>query len=165
MSYIIYVRQHTGDIHMAHTFFAVYVHIVFSTKNRRRLLDAQVEPRIHAYLAAAVNKSGCKTITVGGCPDHVHMLVGLDQQVAAADLIKEVKRQSSLWAKEEFPTMAEFSWQEGYAAFSVSYSNLTRVRAYIHRQAEHHKKMDWETELRGLLKKHGIAFDERFFLG
>jgi len=149
---------------MAHTFFAVYVHIVFSTKNRHRFLDAQIEPRMHAYLAAAVNKTGCKTITIGGCPDHIHMLVGLDQQIAPANLIKEVKRQSSIWAKDEL-RMPEFSWQEGYAAFSVSYSNLTRVRTYVQSQNDHHKKMGWETELRGLLKKHGIAFDERFFLG
>ena len=118
---------------MAHTFFAVYAHIVFSTKNRRRFLDAPIDEKVHAYLGAAVNASGCRAVTVGGCPDHVHMLAGLNQKIAPADLIKEVKRQSSVWIKEEFPDLAEFSWQEGYAAFSVSFSNLSRVRAYIPR--------------------------------
>ena len=149
---------------MPHSFFAVYVHLVFSTKNRRPFFTPEIEPRVHAYLAGAVREGGGESLTVGGCADHIHMLIGLPPKTAPADVIKEVKRQSSIWVKKELAAFHDFSWREGYAAFSVSYSNPSRIRSCIQNQQEHHKKMDWEAELRALLRKHWIVFEERYLV-
>jgi len=150
---------------LAHTYFAVHVHLVFATKNRRPWLSPEVRAGMFAYLASAIRDHGAKAHVVGGYVDHVHALVSPDSGVVVPDLVKEVKRTSSAWSKKQWPSCEDFAWQDGYGAFSVSHSNLGRVRAYIENQEAHHEKRTFAEEYRALLTRHGFKFDERFYLG
>jgi REP element-mobilizing transposase RayT len=101
-------------------------------------------------------------VIVGGVADHVHSLANQARTITLADWVKELKRASSLWAKEKSPQWDLFQWQSGYGAFSVSQSQRDIVRKYIEQQEEHHRKLSFQDELRTLLKKHEIAFDEQY---
>jgi REP element-mobilizing transposase RayT len=149
---------------MGHTYYAVHEHIVFSTKHRQRILDKGIQAELFPYLAAAVRNQGCKCLIVGGRPEHVHILAGMSPTLLTAELVKEIKRTSSIWIKGKGDEYRQFNWQVGYGAFSVSYSNITGVRDYIANQDAHHHEMTWEQEFRGLLERHGIEFDERYYL-
>jgi len=150
---------------MAHTYFAVHVHLVFATKNRKPWLSPEVRGGVCAYLATAIRDHGAKAHIVGGHDDHVHALVSPESGVLVRDIVKEIKRTSSAWAKKKWSSCEEFAWQDGYGAFSVSQSNLGRVRKYIENQDAHHEKRTFAEEYRALLTRHGFAFDERFYLG
>lgn len=148
---------------MSQSLSAVYLHLVFSTKDRRSFLkDADVRSTTHDYLGGIARDLDCSPIQVGGVEDHVHLLCRMGRQATQADLIKELKRASSIWIKSRWPGMTEFSWQGGYAAFSVSVSNLEKVKDYVVRQEEHHQKVDFRSELLAMLKKHGLPWDERY---
>jgi REP element-mobilizing transposase RayT len=148
---------------MPQSLSAVYVHLAFSTKDRRAFLrDRTVREALHSYLGAISKRIECPPIRVAGTEDHVHVLARLARTTTQADRVKEVKRVSSLWMKEQGPEYVGFQWQGGYACFSVSQSKLLQVEEYIARQEEHHRKRTFQDELRELLQKHHIEFDERF---
>jgi REP element-mobilizing transposase RayT len=141
----------------------VLVHIVFSTKERRASLqndDLRVE--MHRYLAGVCKTLECPAVIVGGATDHVHLLASQSRTIALAEWVKEMKRASSLWAKKRSTQWELFQWQAGYAAFSVSQSQKGRVQEYISSQESHHRQISFQDELRQLMKKHEIAFDERY---
>lgn len=141
----------------------IWLHIVFSTKERRPFLDNdQIRNEMHAYLAKICDNLGCPSAKTGGTGDHVHILCLLNKTTPCADLIKEIKRPSSTWAKTKHPNLATFAWQNGYGAFSVSQSAVPDVKQYIERQPEHHKTMTFQDEFRKLLEFHGIEYNERY---
>ena len=117
---------------------------------------------MHVYLAEMLRSHGCETLIVGGMEDHTHSLFALPRTAAIAGVVKEVKRTSSGWIKEAWPKLAKFHWQGGYAAFSVSQSNLEDVIRYIENQEEHHKRVTFQDEYRAFLKAYGIDYDERY---
>ena len=148
---------------MPQSLSAVYVHLVFSTKERRPFLrDNAVRDNAHAYLGGISKQLECPPIRIGGVEDHVRILARLGRTITQADWVKELKRASNLWLKEKGREWTDFQWQAGYACFSVSQSNLTQVIDYITRQEEHHHKATFQDELRALLHKHEIEFDERY---
>jgi REP element-mobilizing transposase RayT len=100
--------------------------------------------------------------TVGGVEDHVHLLVSLKTTDAPADLVRELKKASSVWAAEKHETL--FAWQEGYSIFSVSWTHVPNVRHYIANQEEHHRKTPFAEELAKLLAKNGVKYDPRYLL-
>lgn len=152
-----------ASAHMAQSLSAIYLHLVFSTKDRRPFFkDAGVRYEMHAILGGIAQSLDCVPLEVGGVEDHVHLLVRLPKTVTVADVVKELKRNSNVWVKEKVPLLKDFSWQGGYAAFSVSVSNIEAVRQYIQNQEEHHKKTDFKDELRALLKRHVVEWDERY---
>ena len=102
-----------------------------------------------------------KLIAAGGMPDHVHLLVSLGRTVAVADALRVVKSNSSGWLHEEIG-LKEFHWQDGYGAFAVSYSNVDQVKAYLAKQADHHRRMTFQDEFRELLRRHELEWDERY---
>jgi putative transposase len=141
----------------------VLVHIVFSTKERRALLQSRdLRMEMHRYLAGISANLECPAIIVGGSIDHVHVLANQSRILALAEWVKELKRASSLWAKTKSPQWDLFQWQGGYGAFSVSQSQKGRVREYVDSQEAHHRRLSFQDELRQLFKKHEIAFDERY---
>jgi REP-associated tyrosine transposase len=140
----------------------VIVHIAFSTKNREPFLDLDVRPRMHAYLATICRDLGAELVRVGGVADHVHVVVTLPRTVSQAQLVEQMKKASSKWIKQLDPRYRPFSWQRGYAAFSVSPSQLEAVLQYIEAQQEHHRTHTFQEEYRELLRRHGIDFDERY---
>lgn len=148
---------------MAQSLSAVYIHLVFSTKTRRPFLrDKRVRGELHSYLGGISRQLECPPIRNGGVEDHVHILAQLGRTITQADWAKELKRVSSAWLKEKHGELGEFQWQGGYAAFSVSRSNLEQVMEYISVQEEHHHKMTLEDEIRALFHKHDVEFDERY---
>jgi len=149
---------------MGHAYYCCYEHICFSTKHRVHMLDGEIRPRVCAFLAEVSRKLECPCLVAGGQDDHVHLLVRKSSQVLTPDLIKEVKRVSSTWIKEQGRQYRGFAWQQGYGAFSVSVSMLERVQRYIATQEQHHKRRSWDAEFRDLLVHHKIEFDERYYL-
>ena len=101
------------------------------------------------------------TAIVGGVEDHIHLLARFGRTITHADWVKELKRVSNLWLKEE-GGLTNFEWQAGYADFSVSQSNLEQVKSYIANQEQHHRKMSFQDEVRALLTKHEMEWDERY---
>lgn len=141
----------------------IYLHVVFSTKDRRPYLrDGQLRKRLHAYLAGIFNNQGCPAVVVGGAEDHVHALCRFGKNIAVATLLRELKRDSSKWIKEQDPRLRGFHWQAGYGAFSVSPSHVETLKQYIANQEEHHRRESFQDEFRRLCRKYGIDIDERY---
>jgi REP element-mobilizing transposase RayT len=118
----------------------IYLHIVFSTKERRPFLqDSTIRERMHVYLKGICDKQDCQSLKVGGVEDHVHIACRLAKTMDVSSLIKALKQGSSIWVKSEFPVLSAFHWQNGYGAFSVSPSHLPGLKQYIDNQEEHHR--------------------------
>jgi putative transposase len=148
---------------MPQSFSAVYLHLVFSTKNRIPFLNSsEIRAEMHTYLGGISNQIGAPSLLVGGTEDHIHALCRLGRSLPFSELVKELKRVSSIWIKKKAPDLSEFSWQSGYGMFSVSPSNIDAVRAYIGAQEAHHRSLTFQEEFRLILKKHGIEWDERY---
>src|SRR5690348_16437783 len=132
---------------MPQSLSAVYIHLVFSTKDRRpSLRDGTVREGLHSYLWSVSKQLECPTILVGGVEDHVHLLERFGRTITQAEWVKELKRVSNHWLKEQGSDYRDFEWQGGYADFSVSQSSLEQVKDYIARQEEHHEKMSFQDE-------------------
>ena len=140
----------------------VYLHAVFSTKNRESLLLDDWRDELFHVLGGTANNLGCQSLIVGGTSDHVHMLFQLSRTITIADAIGKIKSTTSLWVNQHHPTPASFHWQAGYAAFSVSQSSVSAVREYIHNQPKHHAKQSFQDELREWLRRYEIEWDERY---
>ncbi len=148
---------------MPQSLVQVYVHIVFSTKERRPFLqDKEFRDRTHAYLAKTCHNQGSPSLKVGGVEDHVHILCRLAKVSSISHLLQELKRESSKFVKGLAPAFKGFYWQSGYGAFSVSPSELGDLIAYIENQEQHHKHESFKNEFRHLCKKHGVEIDERY---
>jgi putative transposase len=148
---------------MPQSFSAVYILLIFSTKGRRPFLsDRALRERSHAELGGISKRLECAPLLTGGVEDHVHQLARFGRTLSIADWVKELKSASNLWLKEQSDVFAGFEWQAGYAAFSVSASNLDQVMKYIANQEEHHRRMTFQDDLRELLKRHGMEWDERY---
>lgn len=147
---------------MSHSLSKVYLHIVFSTKNREPWLRPDLLSEVHRYLGGTSAHHGCPAVCVGGVEDHVHMLCLLGRTISQANLLAELKRGSSKWIKERFEGMAGFAWQNGYGAFSIGHSQVEQVKRYIGGQAEHHRKADFRDEFIALLRKYDVEYDERY---
>jgi putative transposase len=141
----------------------IYLHIVFSTKNRRKYLQAKpLRTKTHAYLAGICKNLESPALIVGGVEDHVHLFCRLSKNIAAAVFLRELKRDSSKWIKTESPDLAEFHWQAGYGVFSVGASQVDALKNYIANQEAHHQKETFQDEFRRLCGVYGVAIDERY---
>ena len=140
----------------------ILIHLVFSTKNRERVLTPGIQIELHPYLAGILDNIQCPSLQVGGVEDHVHLLFGLSRTRTVAEVVETVKTSSSKWIKTKDAMLADFHWQSGYGAFSVSRSDADTVVAYIRNQEQHHQKMTFQDEYRRLLERYQVAFDERY---
>ncbi len=147
---------------MPQSFTSLHVHVVFSTKNRAPLITPDLQPRLYEYLGGILRSQGCRLLAAGGTPDHVHLLVSLSKQMSVSEAVRLIKSNASKWVHETFPERRDFAWQAGYGAFSVSFSNLERVKHYLAHQAEHHRTRTFQEEFVALLRRHRIEFDERY---
>ncbi len=148
---------------MPQSLVQIYVHIVFSTKDRTPFLhDPTFCDRLHAYMAGICKNQDCPSQRVGGVEDHVHILCRLSKTLDVSALIRELKRDSSKWVKDENPELADFYWQNGYGAFSVSPSHVEALIEYIANQVEHHRHESFQDEFRRLCQKYGLEIDERY---
>ena len=116
---------------MPHSYTSIIVHVVFSTKDRKPLLDTTLEERLYPYLGGILRELGGKLIAVNGVEDHLHLLAAMKTSMSVAEIDGKVKGSSSKWIHETFPDRSRFEWQRGYAAFSVSESQVSRVERYL----------------------------------
>ena len=148
---------------MAQSLSKVLLHAVFSTKDREPFLrECVLREELFRYFAGILTKLECQVMIAGGVEDHVHLLFALSRTNCIADVIKELKRGSSLWLKGKSPTLANFAWQHGYGVFSIGYSQRDAVCAYIVGQDEHHRRISFQDEFRELLRRYEVEFDERY---
>ena len=146
---------------MPQSLAAVYIHLVFATKNRYPFLtDAPLRADLHGYLAGTSTGLDCPALEIGGVADHVHLLARLGRGRTLADWVKELKRASTVWLHGR--GLSDFSWQAGYGAFSVSASQLDKARHYIAGQEAHHRQTTFQDEFRALLRVHEVEWDERY---
>lgn len=139
-----------------------YIHIVFSTKNRQRLIIQPIESELYRYLGGICNNLECNVIKIGGYTDHVHILCMLSKKITLMQLVKEIKGSSSKWIKSKGEDYKDFYWQDGYGAFSVKPSEVNTVDAYISNQHRHHSRKTFQDEYRAFLEEYSVAYDERY---
>lgn len=141
---------------MTHTLTKLHYHCIFTTKHRRPTLTDDIRARVYGYIRGILAEHNAKLIAVGGITDHVHLFVELPPALAVADAMRLVKTNSSKWLRESFPAHADFRWQRGYAAFTVSRSAADEVVRYIEDQKSHHRVRTFDEEYRAFLERHGL---------
>lgn len=139
-----------------------YIHIVFSVKGRKELIDSHIRPALFAYLAGICAQNNCHAVVVGGYLDHVHILCKLSKNISLKNFLRELKAASSKWMKSQDLKYADFSWQGGYGAFSVGPNELERVKDYIFNQESHHQKKSFREEYLELLDSHDVDYDLQY---
>ena len=146
---------------MAQTLVCLRVHVVFSTKDRRPMITAEVEPELYAYMAGTAKNLDSHCLAAGGTTNHVHLLISQSKNMALSRLMEEIKKSSSKWIKTKETALRTFGCQDGYGAFTIGQSQVEALQHYIAGQKERHKKLTFEQELVALLNKYGVQYDER----
>jgi putative transposase len=147
---------------LSHTYFQNVMHVVFSTKDRRRIIPPDMKERLWSYTAGICKRQNIFVHAIGGVEDHIHLLLQFPATIAVSEAIKKIKANSSGWLADE---IGKFAWQAGYGAFGVSKSNIASVVKYIKNQEQHHRNMTFEQEFVAMLEKHGIEYDSRYVFG
>lgn len=147
---------------MSQSFTNLLYHLVFSTKDRRPLITLDYQPRLYQYIGGTIRGLGGDALGVNGTEDHVHVLARLRPDKSLSDVLRDLKAGASGWMHDVFPRLADFSWQRGYGAFSVSQSNLQQVQRYLREQKEHHQRISFRDEFIQFLRANEIEFDERY---
>jgi len=146
---------------MPTTHLSLHYHIVFSTKDRQPFITDSWRSRPHQYLGGLIHAADGIPESIGGVSDHVHLLVGLRATHQLASFVQDIKQSSSRWIHETIG-VKNFSWQPGYAAFTVSASNREAVKDYIANQVSHHRSKTFQEEYLAFLQKHRVEYDEKF---
>ena len=147
---------------MANTFSPIYIQTVFAVSNRQSLIKPEFKEDIYKYVTGIVKNQGQKLIAINGVADHVHLLIGLRPAMALADLVREIKADSTNFINKKKWIRGRFSWQEGYGAFSYGHSQLDTIIRYIQNQEQHHKRSSFKNEYLTLLRRFDIAFEEKY---
>lgn len=138
------------------------MHVVFSTKYRSHSLRREFRERLYEYMGGIARRLKGHLIEIGGVEDHVHLLIAIPPTLALSDAIRDIKAGASKWLNELPENTSPFEWQKGYAAFTVSYSQIESVRRYLQSQEEHHHRQTFEEEYVAFLRRHEIEFDPKF---
>jgi putative transposase len=141
------------------------MHYVFSTKDRSKIITPELKERLWPYIGGIARENKMRALAVGGTADHVHILLSIPSATPIAKAIQLIKGNSSKWISDTFPGLGDFAWQEGYGAFSISVSGIDETIAYIQSQDEHHRRRTFQEEFLAFLRKHNIAYDERYIRG
>ena len=147
---------------MANTFSQIYIQTVFAVSGRLSLVTSDFKEELHKYITGIVTKQGQKLIRINGMPDHLHILIGLKPAKALADLVRDIKSDSSEWINKKHLARGKFAWQEGYGAFSYGHSQLDTIVRYIENQEKHHRRRSFRDEYLTLLRKFEIDFKEEY---
>ena len=149
---------------MANSYTSLFVHVIFSTQNRKPVLTSAVRDRLWPYMGGIARENKMKAVSVGGTADHAHLLMLIPPTIPVAKAVQLVKGGSSKWLHENF-SLRNFAWQEGYGAFSIGASQVDEVAAYIARQEEHHRVKSFKEEYLAYLKEYDVEYDERYVWG
>jgi len=147
---------------MPGTFSQVYIQVIFAVKGRQNLIGSSWKTELHKYIAGIINGKNQKSIIVNGMPDHIHAFIGLKPAMSIADLVRDIKNNSSNFVNDNRFVKGKFSWQEGYGAFSYSHSHIGNVYNYILNQEKHHKKKTFKDEYLEFLKKFEAEYEEKY---
>jgi putative transposase len=147
---------------MAGTYSQIYIQVVFAVRGRQNLLHKEWREEVWKYMSGIITNKGHKPIIINGVEDHVHVLLGLKPAMALSDLVRDIKNNSSNFINDHHWIKARFCWQEGYGAFSYSYSQVGNVYKYIQNQEEHHRKQNFKSEYIDTLRKFEIDHDEKY---
>lgn len=147
---------------MPNTFSNLLYHIIFSTKERRPFLSSKIQEKLYPYIGGIARQNNFKILKIGGTDNHIHILLSLSPNIPVSKSVQLIKGGSSKWIHNTFNELQIFSWQEGYGAFSVSYSQINIIKNYIENQEEHHQKSNFKNEYKKLLIKNNITFEEKY---
>ena len=147
---------------MANTFSQIYIQTVFAVGNRESLIKPAFKEDLYKYITGIVRNQGQKLISINGMPDHIHILIGLKPAMALADLVREIKADSTNHINDNKWVRGRFNWQEGYGAFSYGHSQLSTIIRYIQNQEKHHQRRTFKSEYMTLLRRFDIAFDDKY---
>jgi len=147
---------------MSQSLAQIYIHIVFSTKYRKPLIQTEIEEELYAYIGGIIKTLKGNSIKINGVSNHIHILTTLPKTVTLSKYLEEIKRSSSKWIKTKGADYKNFSWQRGYGAFSVSSYKVDVVKNYIAKQKEHHKSQDFKEEFIEFLDEYKIEYDDRY---
>jgi REP element-mobilizing transposase RayT len=147
---------------MSNTFSQIYIQIVFAVKNREALIDSSFEGRVYQYITGIVQTKEQKMLAINGMPNHIHIFIGLKPNCCISDLVREIKKSSNEFIKENKFSKYPFAWQEGFGAFSYSHSQIDAVCKYVMNQKEHHKKQTFKEEYIQFLNNFSIQYDEKY---
>ncbi len=150
---------------MPHSYVNAMFHCVFSTKERRRMIDEELQDRLWPYVGGIARENKMKALAVGGTDDHAHILLSLPSMLNVAKAVQLIKGGSSKWVHDEFASHRNFAWQEGYGAFSIGISQVEETIRYIASQREHHHKRTFQEEFLAFLERHGIEYDPKYVWG
>jgi len=140
------------------SFTQLTYHIVFATKYRRPSITDVIHNRLYEYIGGTLRAKKGHLIEIGGMSDHIHLLARLSPSLSVADVVRDVKANSSKWMNEQPEIMQRCDWQKGYGAFTVSYSRIESVQKYIRNQQELHRVKTFQEEYIEFLKRHDIEF-------
>jgi REP element-mobilizing transposase RayT len=147
---------------MAQTLVQIFIHVVFSTKNRADMITPEIEAELFAYIGGIAKNNRSKLVAANGTANHVHLLLLLSKNIELSELVGDIKRNSSRWLKSKGDNFRSFGWQDGFAAFSVGHTQVASVKDYISRQKEKHSGRNFESEMRMFFDKYEIEYDERY---
>ena len=147
---------------MSQSLSSILIHLVFSTKNREPFITPAIESELHPYMARIFRALKSPSLAIDGTTDHIHILFSLGRVITVADLVEEVKTESSKWIKRKGQKFRSFHWQAGYGAFSIGQSNVETLKRYIRGQKKHHSRITFQDEYRKFLKRYQVDYDERY---
>lgn len=147
---------------MARSYRVHYFHLIWSTKGRKNFITDEIKEKLYPYINGIIKNTGGCILEIGGIENHVHLLVEISNLDNFTNLIKNTKSYSSSWVKKQFPIANNFAWQDGYGSFSVSYSQIDKVKTYIQNQKEHHKDRSFEDELLLLFKLNNVPYELKY---
>lgn len=147
---------------MPNTYTQLYVHYVFAVQSRENVISTNWEESLYKYITGIVTNKGQKLMAINGMPNHIHILIGMSASITVADLARDIKSNSAKYVNENNMVLGRFSWQEGYGAFSVSPSQVSKVATYIENQKEHHKVITFKEEYLELLKRSEVDYKEEY---
>ena len=147
---------------MANTYTQIHIHVVFAVQNRYSLINKTWQDRLYQYIIGIIHNHGHKVLSIGGMPDHVHILFGFRPTQSLSALMQNIKRDSSEWINENRFVIGKFAWQDGYGGFSYSKSQVPQVANYIEKQERNHAKRTFLEEYTKILQDFGLEYDERY---
>ncbi len=150
---------------MSHTYISSYYHIVFGTKNRDNLITPEIKENLWYYMGGIARENNMKALIIGGTENHVHVLLSLPATLTLAKAVQLLKGGASYWIHQTYPQYQDFTWQQGYGAFSIGMSQLNKTIAYIQNQEKHHALKSFESEFLTFLKTHQIQYDPKYIWG
>ena len=147
---------------MADTYTQLYIHIVFSVKGRQPLILKEYKDELHKYITGIITNKKQKLIQINSMPDHIHILIGITPEIAISDLVRDIKRNATQFINRKRWIAGKFMWQEGFAAFTYSHSQLKDVIAYIENQEIHHSNRTFKEEYLELLKRFDVSYNPKY---